>query len=96
MYITENSNKKPKSPECPRCPECPKSTNCPKSPKCSKSLECSKSPDCPKSPESPDCDGEKLSDLSEYQKLQYQRDVKGVWISGKNHLLKFSVGSMNQ
>ena len=43
-------------------------------------------------PELPDCQGrlckgEKLSDLSEYQKLaniQYQRDVKGVWISGKD------------
>ena len=37
-------------------------------------------------PEPPECEGEKLLDLSEYQKLaniQYQRDVKGVWISGK-------------
>jgi hypothetical protein len=48
---------------------------------------CPKSPECPKlpeAPESPDCKGEKLSDLSDYQKLaniQYQRDVKGVWIS---------------
>jgi hypothetical protein len=44
----------------------------------------------PKPPsELPDCKGEKLSDLSEYQKLasiQYQQDVKGVWISGKNYL----------
>ena len=40
--------------------------------------------------ELPDCEVEKLSDLSEYQKLanlQYQRDVKGVWISGKAYLL---------
>ena len=44
----------------------------------------------PEPPELPDCKGEKLSDLSEYQKLanmQYQRDVKGVWISGKAYLL---------
>ena len=71
VYITENSNKKPKSPECPKSPKCPKSPECPKS---------------------PDCKGEKSSDLSEYQKLaniQYQRDVKGIWISGKDYLLKF-------
>ena len=40
--------------------------------------------------ESHDCKCEKLSDLSEYQELaniQYQRDVKGVWISGKDYLL---------
>ena len=74
VYITENSNKKPKSPECPKSPKCPKSPECPKS---------------------PDCKGEKSSDLSEYQKLaniQYQRDVKGIWISGKDYLLKFLRG----
>ena len=35
------------------------------------------------------CKGEKLSDLPEYQKLaniQYQREVKGLWISGKDYL----------
>ena len=40
--------------------------------------------------ELPDCEVKTLSDLSEYQKLanlQYQRDVKGVWISGKAYLL---------
>ena len=86
VYITENSNKKPKSSECPKSPKCPKSPECPKSPKCPKSPEC---------PKSPDCKGEKSSDLSEYQKLaniQYQRDVKGIWISGKDYLLKFLRG----
>ena len=42
----------------------------------------------PEPPELPDCKGEKLSDLPEYQKLaniQYQRDMKGVWISGKDY-----------
>ena len=45
----------------------------------------------PDPPELPDCKGEKLSDLSEYQKLaniQYQKDVKGVWISGKDYFLE--------
>ena len=43
----------------------------------------------PECPEPSDCRGEKLLDLSEYQKLaniQYRRDVKGVWISGKDYL----------
>merc|ERR1712129_607253 len=65
-YIAKNSYKIPASPECPECPEPP---------------VCPKLPECPKLP---DCKGEKLSDLSEYQKLaniQYQRDVRGVWIS---------------
>ena len=45
----------------------------------------------PEPPELSDCKGEKLSDLSEYQKLaniQYQKDVKGVWISGKGYFLE--------
>ena len=44
--------------------------------------------------ESHDCKCEKLSDLSKHQELatiQYQRDVKGVWISGKNYLLNPSL-----
>ena len=52
----------------------------------------------PEPPELPDCKGEKLSDLSEYQKLaniQYQRDVNGVWISGKL-LSRGTEWSMNQ
>ena len=49
----------------------------------------------PEPTELPDCKGEKLSDLSEYQKLaniQYQRDVKGVWISGKDYFLEEKFG----
>ena len=42
----------------------------------------------PEPPELPECKVEKLLGLPEYQKLaniQYQRDVKGVWISGKDY-----------
>ena len=52
----------------------------------------------PEPPELPECKVEKLLGLPEYQKLaniQYQRDVKGVWISGKDYLLKFSEGSID-
>ena len=85
-YIAKNSYKIPESPECPEFSECPESPECPKLP------ECPELPEAPESPESPDCKGEKLSDLSEYQKLaniQYQRDVRGVWISGKESFYSF-------